>query len=340
VIRVAVDAMGGDNAPQEIVRGAVAAAAAGDELEVILVGRPDEIQRELSTISPTTAAGRLKTEPAGEVIGPDEPPVQAVRRKKDASINVGTQLIKEGLADAFVSAGSTGAFMASALLTVGRIKGVERPALGTVVNTIDGQGTVLLDMGANVDCTPQNLLTYAIMGSIYAERVLRRERPRVGLINVGVEETKGSSLTKEAFARLKTAPVNFVGNVEAREVLDGRVDVLVCDGFVGNVIIKTAEGVAQGLMGMIKEEITRSRLTTLAAALLKPAFSRVKKRLDYAEYGGAPFLGVKGVFIKCHGSSGARAIENGVRVAAEFVRTGALAEMERAMAAWGQAGDA
>lgn len=339
MIRVAVDAMGGDNAPREIVKGAVAAAAAGNDLEVILVGRSEDVDRELAAAG-AAGAVRLTKVAAGEVIAPDESPAQAVRRKKDASINVGTRLVKDGQADAFVSAGSTGALMASALLTVGRMKGVERPALGTVVKTIDGRGTVLLDMGANVDCTPQNLLTYAIMGSIYAERVLGLERPKVGLINVGVEEAKGSNLTKETYALLKTAPINFGGNVEAREVLDGRVDVIVCDGFVGNAIIKTAEGVAQGLLGMIKEELTRSRLTMLAAALLKPAFGRVRKRLDYAEYGGAPFLGVKGGFIKCHGSSGARAIENGVRVAGEFVRTGALAEMERAMASWGKSADA
>ncbi|HEY3315874.1 MAG TPA: phosphate acyltransferase PlsX [Bacillota bacterium] len=335
--RVAVDAMGGDKAPSEIVKGALAAATARDDLEIILVGRPEDIDLELAA-----AGGRARVSqvPASEVIGTDEPPVQAIRRKKDSSINVGTRLIKEGRADAFVSAGSTGAFMASALLTVGRIKGVERPALATVVNTIDGRGTVLLDVGANVDCSPSNLLTYALMGSIYAERVLGREKPGVGLINVGLEENKGSILTKEAFALLKEAPINFVGNVEAREILNGRVDVIVCDGFVGNAIIKTAEGIVQGLLGMIKEEITRGGVRKLAAAALKPAFARVKKRLDYAEYGGAPFLGVSGAFIKCHGSSGARAIENGVRVAAEFARTGALAEMERAMASWGRSADA
>ncbi|MHB0885248.1 MAG: phosphate acyltransferase PlsX [Bacillota bacterium] len=337
--RVAVDAMGGDNAPREIVRGAVAAAKGSPDLEVVLVGRTDDIDRELAAIGATDTP-RLSKVAASEVIGTDEPPVQGIRRKKDSSINVGARLIKERQVEAFVSAGSTGAFMASALLTVGRIEGVDRPALGTVINTIDGRGSVLLDVGANVECTPQDLLTYGLMGSIYAERVLGRARPKVGLINVGAEEVKGSSLTKEAHARLKAAPINFAGNIEARDILEGHVDVIVCDGFTGNAIIKTAEGVVQGLLGMIKEEITRGTATKLAAVLLKPAFGRVKKRLDYAEYGGAPFLGVKGVFIKCHGSSDARAIENGVRVAAEFARAGALTEMERAMAVAGQKADA
>lgn len=339
MMRVAVDAMGGDNAPREIVRGAVAAVKATPDLTVVLIGRAEDIDRELAAAG-ATGLPRLNQVAATEVIGTDEPPVQAVRRKKDSSINVGSRLIRDGQVEAFVSAGSTGAFMASALLTAGRIEGVDRPALCTVINTIDGRGSVLLDVGANVECTPRNLLTYGLMGSIYAERVLGRGRPKVGLINVGVEEVKGPALTKEAHALLKAAPINFAGNLEARDVLEGRVDVIVCDGFTGNTIIKTAEGVVQGLLGMIKEEITRSAATKLATALLKPAFGRVKKRLDYAEYGGAPFLGVKGVFIKCHGSSGARAIENGIRVAAEFARTGALAEMERAMAASGERGDA
>ncbi len=339
MIRVAVDVMGGDNAPREIVRGAVAAAKGSPDLEVILIGRAEDIDRELAAAGATDTP-RLSKVAATEVIGADEAPVQAVRRKKDSSINVGSRLIKEGQAQAFVSAGSTGAFMASALLTAGRIEGVDRPALCTVINTIDGRGSVLLDVGANVECTPRNLLTYGLMGSIYAERVLGRARPKVGLINVGVEEVKGTSLTKEAHALLKAAPINFTGNLEARDILEGHVDVIVCDGFTGNTIIKTAEGVVQGLLGMIKEEITRGTTTKLAAAVLKPAFGRVKKRLDYAEYGGAPFLGVKGMFIKCHGSSGTRAIENGIRVAAEFARTGALAEMERAMSAQGQKADA
>lgn len=315
-MRIAVDAMGGDHAPDEVVRGAVDAAREFG-LEIALVGRPEAVEASLRGAN---AAGlAVEVVPASEVIGFDEAPVQAVRHKKDASLVVALRLLKEGKADAVVSAGHTGALMAGGLFSVGRIKGVDRPALSTVVPTRHGFA-FMLDVGANADSSPENLLQFAQMGSIYSERVLGVSRPRVGLLSIGTEEEKGSKLTKAAHALLKDAGVNFIGNMEARDILEGASDVVVADGFSGNVAVKATEGAAAVLMGMIKEALMSSVTSKLGALLVKPALKGVASRMDYAEYGGAPLLGLDGAIIKCHGSSRARAIRSGIKVARDYVQ--------------------
>ncbi|HWJ03936.1 MAG TPA: phosphate acyltransferase PlsX [Verrucomicrobiae bacterium] len=315
-MRIALDAMGGDFAPGEIVSGAIQAAEAYPEVEIILVGETEAI-KGLGLELP----GNISIQQAGEVIGMDEHPATAVRKKKDASIVVATRLVKEGTADAVVSAGSTGAQMAAALFGLGRIKGIERPAIATVLPTAQG-GKLVLDVGANADAKPQHLYQYGIMGSIYAEKILRIPTPKVALLNIGSEETKGSELAVAAHELLKQAPINFVGNIEGREVPMGEADVVVCDGFVGNVVLKFAEGLASTLFGMIKEQLTASPLRKLGGALVKPGLKEIARMLDYAEYGGSPLLGVNGISIVCHGSSKAKAIKNAVRVAKECVESG------------------
>jgi glycerol-3-phosphate acyltransferase PlsX len=256
---------------------------------------------------------------ASEVIGMDEHPANAVRKKKDATIVVATRLVKLGEADAVVSAGNTGAQMAAALLGLGRIKGIERPAIGTILPTAEG-GKLILDVGANLDASPEHLCQYALMGSIYAEKILGISKPRVGLLNIGSEEGKGNELTQKAYALLKVAPVNFIGNVEGRDVPYGRADVVVCDGFVGNVLLKTAEGLVGVFIQLIKEKITSNIIRKLGALAVKPGLKEIAQLMDYAEYGGAPLLGVNGISIICHGSSQTKAIFNAIRVARECVQ--------------------
>ena len=327
-MRIAVDAMGGDHAPDEVVKGAVAAAREFG-LEIALVGRPDAVEAGLRGAGGAGLA--VDIVPASEVIGFDEAPVQAVRQKKDASLVVALRLLKEGKAGAVVSAGHTGALMAGGLFSVGRIQGVDRPALSTVVPTRHGFA-FLLDVGANADSSPENLLQFGQMGSIYAERVLGVNRPRVGLLSIGTEEEKGSKLTKAAYALLKDSGVNFTGNVEARDILEGAADVVVADGFSGNVALKATEGAVSVLMGLIKEALTSSLTSKLGALLVKPALKGVAGRLDYAEYGGAPLLGLDGAIIKCHGSSRARAIRSGIRVARDYVQNGCIDVIRRQVA--------
>jgi len=250
----------------------------------------------------------------------DEHPANVVRKKKDASIVVATHLVKLGDADAVVSAGSTGAQMVAALLGLGRIKGIERPALATVLPTVAG-GTVILDVGANMDATPEQLCQYALMGSIYADKILGIPNPRVGLLNVGSEEGKGNELTQKAYPLLKVAPINFIGNIEARDVPYGRADVVVCEGFVGNVLLKMSEGLAGLFVQVIKERITSNMLRKLGALAVKPGLKEFAQMMDDTEYGGAPLLGVNGISIICHGSSKSKAIFNAIRVAQECVQT-------------------
>jgi len=312
--------MGGDHAPGEVVKGAVAAAREFG-LEIALVGRPDAVEEGLRGVGRSGLA--VEIVPASEVIGFDEAPVQAVRQRKDSSLVVALRLLKEGKADAVVSAGHTGALMAGGLFSVGRIKGIDRPALSIVVPTRHGFAC-LLDVGANADSSPENLLQFGQMGSIYTERVLGVNRPRVGLLSIGTEEEKGSKLTKAAYALLKGCGVNFIGNMEARDILEGAADVVVADGFSGNVALKATEGAVSVLMGFIKEALTSSLTTKLGALLVKPALKRVAGRLDYAEYGGSPLLGLDGAIIKCHGSSRARAIRSGIKVARDYVQNGCI----------------
>lgn len=325
MIKIALDAMGGDYAPMEIVRGARDAA---QELgiEIILVGDQEKIERELSG---KFVDNLISIVHAPEVVGMHEHPVNAIRKKKNSSIVVATQMVKEGAADAIVSAGSTGAQMASSLLILGRIAGVDRPAISTLLPTAKGV-LVLLDAGANVDCRPQHLKQFAIMGSLYAEKVLGLPAPKVGLVNIGAEETKGNELTLATHGLLKETKINFVGNVEGRDLFLGSSDVAVCDGFVGNVILKSAEGLAMSILGMFKQELGRLE-DVIGTERMMHMMGGFKRRMDYAEYGGAPLLGVNGVSVICHGSSKARAIKNALRVAKETVEQGLVPAIKKSL---------
>lgn len=315
-MRIALDAMGGDYAPGEIIKGAVKAAQAYPRMEIILVGQSARINPLLSNIP-----ANMSLLEASEVIGMDEHPAQAVRKKKDSSIVVATRLVKEKKADAVVSAGSTGAQMASALLGLGRVKGVERPGIATVLPTLAG-GKLVLDVGANPDAKPEHLLQYAQMGSIYAHHIMGIENPRIALLNIGTEESKGNELTQHAYPLLQASSLNFSGNIEGRDVPYGRADVVVCDGFVGNVVLKTAEGLAGALFELIKDKITSTPVRKLGALAVKPGLKEIARMMDYAEYGGSPLLGVNGISIVCHGSSKEKAIFNAIRVAGECAEAG------------------
>lgn len=314
-VRIAVDAMGGDHAPEAIVGGALQAAV---ELpvDIILVGDEPRLK---ALIQGKEGAERLTIQHASDVIAMGAHPVEAVRKQRDSSIVVATRLVKEGRADALVSAGSTGAAMAGSLLQWGRIQGIERPAISTVLPTLDG-ACIMLDVGAQVDCRPSHLAQFALMGSLYAQRVLGIDRPKVGLLNNGEEEGKGGEVVREAYGLLASIPdLNFIGNVEGRDILVGKADVVVCDGFVGNVVLKFAEGMAAVVFDLLREAIGRDARSRLGGLLLKPALKELWRRMDYTEYGGAPLLGIKGVCIISHGSSNEKAVKNAIRVACESV---------------------
>lgn len=307
--------MGGDNAPSAVVEGALAAAREYG-VEVMLVGPRDDVNRELAKHDSTGLS--LPIVHAEEVVGMQEHAATALRQKRRSSIAVGIKLVHDGEADAFISAGNSGAAMASALFGLGRIEGIDRPAIGTVFPTVSSNCFVI-DAGANVDCKPEYLLQFAIMGSAYMERVMGVPNPRVALLSNGEEETKGNALVLGTIPLLRAAPINFLGNLEGKDIPNGAADVIVTDGFAGNVVIKLSEGLATALFDIIKTELSASLASKLAALVLKPAFRRVKRRLDYAEYGGAPLLGVEGVAIIAHGRSNALAIKNAVRVAKQAV---------------------
>ena len=328
--RIIVDAMGGDYAPREIIRGSV---QAWEEYTkpITLIGR------ELTVLEELRAAGADPADftiiDASEVIENEETPTTAIRRKKDSSLVKAFEILREEHDSILISAGSTGAVLTGALLKVGRIKGVSRPGLAPLLPNKKG-GCLLIDCGANVDSKPENLVDFAIMGSVYMEKVMGRENPTVGLINDGVEEKKGNALAKEAHQLLKQCPsIHFAGNVEARDVTSGVVDVLVCDGFVGNVVLKEAEGVAMTLMGMIKEALYKSFLTKMAALVLKPGLTKVKALLNAEEYGGAPLLGINGGVIKAHGNSNAYAFKNAIRQAITFQENEVLKHIRTQMEA-------
>src|SRR5437660_5307987 len=328
---IALDAMGSDRAPKPEVEGAIQAARQYGA-RVLLVGPENILKAELTR---HRAASRLPIEiiHASEIITMHDKAAQAVRAKRDSSIRVGLRLVRESVASGFVTAGNTGAAMATAKMVLGALPRVDRPALAAVFPTATGTAAVLLDVGANVDCKPENLEQFAVMGEIYCRSILGIKRPRVGLLSIGEEETKGNELTRESFQLLKQLPLNFVGNVEGRDLYGGRVDVIVADGFVGNVALKTSEGVVNLVRFALKEAL-RSTITRQVGYLLsRSAFVDFKKRLDHTEYGGAPLLGLKGVCIITHGSSNANAIKNAIRVAAEFAESNANAEIEKALAA-------
>ena len=318
-MKVAVDAMGSDYAPKEIVLGAIQAVKEY-QCEVVLVGDEVQIRKVLSNINNWEDLN-ISIYHASETIEMHEHPGAAVRKKKDASVVVATRLVKEGICDAVVSAGSTGAAVAAALFGLGRIKGVERPTIATPGPNLTGT-TVLLDSGANVDSKPKHLVQSAVMGSIYAQYILNVNNPRVGLLNIGEEETKGNEQALATYPLLKQLKtINFIGNVEGRDIPKGTVDVVVCDGFIGNIVLKLEEGLSSVIMQLVKDAVKNSGfLTKLASLMVLPALKSLKTKLDYAEYGGAPLLGIDGCFIICHGSSKAKAIKNAIRVASEFTQ--------------------
>lgn len=313
--RIAVDGMGGDNAPAVIVEG-VCQAAPLIPAELILVGDETALNIELSKHGGKPANVRIVH--ASEVVAMHESPAQSIRRKKDSSINVAVNLVKNKEADAFISAGNTGAVVCAMSLFIGPLNGVERPGIMVLMPTLKGPA-VIIDVGANIDPKPGHLLSYGIMGSVYMKYILKKENPIVGLLNIGEEESKGTEFVKEAFKLLEQAPLNFIGNVEGRDIFTGKCDVIVCDGFIGNIVLKVSEGVADALKQMLKKKLKQSPLAILGSLLSKSALLSLKKEMDYAEYGGAPLLGVDGVCIISHGGSSAKAIKNAIGVAGEFL---------------------
>lgn len=327
---IALDAMGSDRAPKPEVEGAIQAARHYG-VRVVLVGREPQIRAELDR-HPTAAHLPLEIVHAQEVITMEDKAAQAVRAKRDSSMRVGLRIVREAVASGFVTAGNTGAAMATAKMVLGTLPGVDRPALAAVFPTALGTAAVLLDVGANVDCKPENLEQFAVMGEIYSRSIFGLRRPRVGLLSIGEEEGKGNELTRQAYQLLKALPLNFIGNVEGRDLYNGQVDVIVADGFVGNVALKISEGVATLVRYVLKESL-RSTITRQVGYLLsRSAFADFKKRLDYSEYGGAPLLGIKGGCIIGHGSSNANAIKNAIRVAAEFSERNINAKIEKELA--------
>lgn len=317
-IRVALDAMGGDYAPQAVVQGAALAFhEAREEIDLILVGEKNEIASELNNLEVPPPSLAIKH--ASESISMEEQATDVIRKKKDSSIAVGMNLLKEKKVDAFISGGNTGVVMATALFNLGRIERVSRPAIASCLPSEKGI-VVVLDVGANAECKPQNLYQFALMGSIYSNYVLKVKKPKIGLLSIGEEQTKGNELIIDTYKLLSKSPLNFVGNVEGRDVLKGTCDVVICDGFVGNIVLKFAESIDGFLVSLVRKRVKESPLFRLGAFLLKVSLRDLKKSLDYAEYGGAPLLGVDGVCIICHGESSPKAIKNAIKLAHNMVK--------------------
>jgi phosphate acyltransferase len=324
-VKIALDAMGGDLGPGLLIDGALLAAQRYPKIEIILLGPEALLQEELQRRS-GAALSRLSIVHAPETVSMEESPVDAVRRKKNSSIMVGFDLVKQGQAAALVSAGNSGATMAAAIRQLGRLEGISRPGIAGLFPTLK-EPVVLMDVGANVDCRPHHLVQFAVMASSFCRLLLNREQPRVGLLSIGSEPGKGNTLIKESYELLKKTPLHFIGNVEGRDVYTGDVDVVVCDGFVGNVSLKISEGLAEAAMQMLKAEIMKSFQAKLGYLLIRKAFDAFRKRVDYAEYGGAPLLGINGVGIICHGSSSSIAICSALREAARMVEKGVNASI-------------
>ncbi|MGA7826901.1 MAG: phosphate acyltransferase PlsX [Geobacteraceae bacterium] len=326
-MRVAVDGMGGDNAPVVEVEGAVAAAREFG-IAVTLVGNSEVLQQELAKHN--CAGLNISVVHASEVVGMHDSASDAIRRKKDSSIRIAYELVKAGKVDAVVSAGNSGATMAAGMFLLGRLKGIDRPAIATIFPNLHGR-TLILDVGGNVDCKPQNLVQFAVMGEVYAKYFMDIKSPRVGLLSNGEEESKGNELTRESHAHLhellRGTPFNYLGYVEGRDVFAGSVDVVVCDGFVGNVVLKVSEGLVETVGKMLKAEIKQSFLSKLGYLFVRGAFKNFRKKVDYSEYGGAPLLGINGVGMICHGGSSAKAIKNAIRFAHEYARKGVNMKM-------------
>ena len=321
-MKIAIDAMGGDHGPAPVVDGAIQALKKLD-IELVLVGQQDQIQEEFSRVQCTDA--RLTIRHATQTVGMHESPAQVARKKRDSSIWVATNMVKSGEADAVVSAGNTGATMVSAFFLLGAIKGVERPAICATLPTLEGTA-IMLDVGATVDCTARQLYQFGIMGHEYGKHLLGKTKPRVGLLSIGEEDTKGNEVTKEALRLLRESPLNFIGNLEGRDVYRGSADVIVCDGFLGNVSLKISEGLADAMKKMLMREVMASWMGRLSLPFITGPLMRLKRRTDYAEFGGAPLLGVNGISMICHGRSSAKAIKNAI-FRAEALATGRLIEL-------------
>jgi len=315
--KIAVDAMGGDQAPAAEIEGAVQAAAQF-RIPVVLVGQKDRIQTVLEKYD--TSGISIEVVHASEVITMEDSAATAARKKKDSSIRVAARLMRDGDVAGVVSAGNTGAVMATVKMVLGTLSVVDRPALSTVLPTQKAKPAILLDVGANVDCKPHHLEQFAVMGDIYSRTIFGIRRPRVGLLSIGEEDSKGNELTKEAFKSLKHAPINFIGNVEGRDIFKGEIDVIVCDGFTGNVALKLSEGLIETFATMLRQELEKTIAAKVGYILAERAFRAFRRRLDYSEYGGAPLLGMKGITIVCHGRSNANAIKNAIRVAHDFCK--------------------
>lgn len=320
-MKIILDAMGGDNAPGSVVRGALDAARAFEDITVVLVGREEAVKQELA--GQAYDQSRIEIVPADEVIGMCDSPAAAIRKKKDSSMVVGMNLLSRGEGEIFISAGNTGALVTGGTLIVRRIDGVKRPAIATQLPTRTGS-VLLVDAGANADCKPSYLAQFGVMGSVYMQKVMDVGEPKVGLVNIGGEEEKGSMLTQAAYGLMKESPVKFVGNAEGRDLLSGNFDVIVCDGFTGNIILKFLEGTAGVIMGTLKESILKSAMSKVGALFMKSAFRDLKKKFDYTEYGGALLLGLRGGVMKAHGSSDAKAIASAVKMARKFIVGGVV----------------
>ncbi len=331
MIKIAVDAMGSDNSPNSEVEGAVEAARVY-KVDVLLVGKEEVLAPLLKKAGGDGLP--IEIHNASQVVGMDEQPAMALRRKRDSSIRVAADLVRAGVAGGLVSAGNTGAVMAISKTVFGVVPGVDRPALAAIVPTLAGHA-VLLDVGANVTCKPHQLVQFAVMGHLFCKIIIGVPTPRVGLISVGEEESKGNTLTKEVFKTLKETNLNFIGNVEGRDIYNGRADVIVCDGFTGNVALKTSEGLIEAVLKLLRDELSSNLQAKVGALLSQRSFRRLKKRLDYTEYGGAPLLGLRGIAIICHGRSNANAIKNAIRVAGEFVENRLEAKLERELSQLG-----
>ena len=336
---VAVDAFGGDYAPAEIVKGCVMALNSNEQkaehkdFGLIITGKEKLIYDELEKCLPQNdflAAKRLVIQNAEEVVLNEDTPTAAIKQKKDSSMVVGFNLVREGRAEAFVSAGNTGALLAGALAVIGRIKGVQRPALGVPLPGLGGY-TFLIDSGANVDAKASYLVQFAQMGSVYVENMFDKTAPKVGLVNIGAEKEKGNALVKEAYPLLENCGVNFAGNVEARDIPLGAVDVAVCDAFVGNIILKNSEGLSKALLTIIKNELMSGFASKIGAVLSKKAFANVKKNFDSSEVGGAPFLGLNGLVVKAHGNSDAKAVKNAIFQAISFIKHDTLNKIKQSI---------
>jgi glycerol-3-phosphate acyltransferase PlsX len=331
MITVALDAMGGDHAPRAEVEGAVLAAREYSDVRVILVGIEEKVRPELDRLRHTDLP--IEIVPATDVVTMTDSPSHAFRRKKDSSLHVAARLVRDGKADALVSAGNTGAVMTVARFVLGTLPSVDRPALAWAFPNIKEKVSIMLDVGANVDSKPLHIEQFAVMGEIYFRALWGVKRPRVALLSIGEEDSKGNDLTREAAALLKQSSLNFTGNIEGRDVFRGNVDVIVCDGFIGNIALKLSEGLVEHIGGMLKKAIKSSLSSQIGYALSKKAFDAFRKRTDYSEYGGAPLLGVRGVTIIGHGRSNPNAVKNAVRVAAELCRSGMNEKIEQELSA-------